>query len=242
MPPWIEYDQPIALDAEPITGRYDLSGDRVALDYRQAWAAGKKYPLITFPSQLSRELTAEPEAQVHVFGALDLPFRSSRDEAYAAAAAVKGDFSIPFSVAREGEQTLVVVNARSQRGYRVVYDNEARRLIDITRFPQEVMELLPDELRALLPPIYTNEKLGDRAYAPVKFFTPDANWTWYASEFDGDDTFFGLVSGLELEYGYFSLSELESVRGPLGLAIERDVYYTPQTFRDLQAYEAQSRR
>jgi hypothetical protein len=30
---------------------------------------------------------------------------------------------------------------------------------------------------------------------------------------------------LESELGYFSLSELESVRGPFGLPIERDVYF-----------------
>lgn len=65
------------------------------------------------------------------------------------------------------------------------------------------------------------------AIAPVKFFTPDAGWIWYGIEFDGDDLFFGLVSGQEIELGYFSLSELESVRGQLGLPIERDLYYTP---------------
>ena len=33
--------------------------------------------------------------------------------------------------------------------------------------------------------------------AQVKFFTPDSNLTWYASEFDGEDIFFGLVSGFD---------------------------------------------
>ncbi len=60
-----------------------------------------------------------------------------------------------------------------------------------------------------------------------KFFTPDASWTWYVTEFDGQDIFFGLVDGLAVEIGYFSLSELEAVRGPLGLPIERDEYFTP---------------
>ena len=36
--------------------------------------------------------------------------------------------------------------------------------------------------------------------------------------------FFGLVDGLEAELGYFWLSELTGVRGPLGLPIERDLY------------------
>jgi hypothetical protein len=52
--------------------------------------------------------------------------------------------------------------------------------------------------------------------------------TWYATEFDGEDLFFGLVDGLEKEFGYFSLSELESVDGPFGVGIERDLYFGDQ--------------
>jgi hypothetical protein len=66
---------------------------------------------------------------------------------------------------------------------------------------------------------------------PVKFFTPDGNWTWYPTEFDGEDIFFGLVSGNVLELGYFTLSELEDARGLFGLPIERDLHYTPKTLR-----------
>ncbi len=78
------------------------------------------------------------------------------------------------------------------------------------------------------------EELGLEALAQVKFFTPDSNWTWYASEFDGEDIFFGLVVGFEIELGYFSLSELEAARGPLGLPIERDRYFEPTTLRQLK--------
>jgi hypothetical protein len=51
-------------------------------------------------------------------------------------------------------------------------------MIDLTRFPDDAMELLPDELRAALQPIYTHETLGMNAFAPVKFFTPAGGWTW----------------------------------------------------------------
>ena len=240
MPPWIERDQPDPFQNNPLDGQHNLDGDEVAHEYHQAWAKGKKYPLITFPSQLKRELIAKPDApdtHVHVFGALDLPLNSTRNEAYVAADSVKDDFSIPFTVNQQGERTLIVTNALSQRGYRVVYDNDQRRMVDITRLPDEAMELLPDELRAVLPPIRANEPLGLNAYAPIKFFTPDANWTWYASEFDGDDTFFGLVSGFEVEYGIFSLSELESIRGGMRLSVERDLYYVPERLRELEAHE-----
>lgn len=67
----------------------------------------------------------------------------------------------------------------------------------------------------------------------MKYFSPDSGWTWYASEFDGDDLFFGLVAGFEVELGYFSLSELTSVKGSLGLPIERDLYFQPTTLTDL---------
>ena len=43
---------------------------------------------------------------------------------------------------------------------------------------------------------------------------------------DGD-TCYGYVRGLEDELGYFSLLELESVHGPLGLSIERDLSFAP---------------
>ena len=241
MPPWIERNPLTDVDRLPARPLEPLDGDQVAKDYHQDWAAGKQYPLIKFPSGLSREWLAQPEPQVHIFGALDLPYRSSRDEAYAAAASVKDQFSIPFEVNREGENALVIINRLSQRGYRVLYNNEQRQLANIHRFPEAAMELLPDELRAVLPPIYHNEPMGDQAYAPLKFFTPAGSWTWYASEYDGDDTFFGLVSGLELEYGYFSLSELEGVRGPLGLPIERDVYFVPKPLQEIEAYENQIR-
>jgi hypothetical protein len=93
--------------------------------------------------------------------------------------------------------------------------------------------LLDDESQEKLPPLYSGEEQGLDALAQVKFFTPDAQWTWYASEFDGEDIFFGLVIGFEIELGYFSLSELKSVKGPLGLQIERDLHYDPQTLREL---------
>lgn len=87
--------------------------------------------------------------------------------------------------------------------------------------------------------LYANEQKGLDAIAPVKLFTPDANWTWYASEYDAKDTLFGLVSGFEVEMGYFSLTEPEGVRGALGLPIERDLHYKPTTLRELQQLHQQ---
>ena len=95
------------------------------------------------------------------------------------------------------------------------------------------MKLLTKEVLKKLPKLYSQESKGMEALAVVKFFTPDSNWTWYASEFDGKDTFFGLVDGFEKELGYFSLSELQEIRGALGLPVERDMYFKPKTLREL---------
>jgi hypothetical protein len=92
------------------------------------------------------------------------------------------------------------------------------------------MMLLTKEIRAKLPPLYATEDTPmDKKVAVVKFFTPFSNWTWFACEFDGEDTFFGYVMGLDNEWGYFTLSELASVKGPLGCpGVERDKFFKPQ--------------
>ena len=95
------------------------------------------------------------------------------------------------------------------------------------------MKLLTQEIRKKLPPLYSQEDKGGKAVAVVKFFTPWTSWTWFATEFDGEDTFFGLVFGHERELGYFSLSEMEKVRGHLGLKIERDLYWQPKTLEEI---------
>ena len=98
------------------------------------------------------------------------------------------------------------------------------------------MKLLTKEIRTTLPPLGSTDRLPhDQVTVQAKFFTPDSSWSWFATEFDGDDTFFGLVVGFEVEAGYFSLSELESVRGPWGLPVERDLYFASAKLSDLKA-------
>jgi len=95
------------------------------------------------------------------------------------------------------------------------------------------MQLLTQEIRKHLPPLGSQDGKGGKAVVYVKFFTPDSNWTWWATEFDGKDTFFGLVEGQEKELGYFSLAELQGARGPMGLPIERDLHWTPKTLEEI---------
>jgi len=95
------------------------------------------------------------------------------------------------------------------------------------------MKLLTKEIRRKLPPLYSQDGKGGKAICYLKMFTPDGNFTFYATEYDGEDTFFGLVDGHCKELGYFSLSELKGVSGPLGLPIERDKFWQPKTLAEI---------
>lgn len=110
------------------------------------------------------------------------------------------------------------------------------------------MKLLTKAILAKLPPLYSAEDNPD-PIVQCKFFTPDAIWTWYVIEgspvdedgyFDTDKPkvgflFFGFAVGFEAELGYFSLKELEEVRGLFGLPVERDYYFTPKRLSEVKA-------
>ena len=89
------------------------------------------------------------------------------------------------------------------------------------------MELLTDEIRKQIPRIYTQDEAPD-AIAYVKFFKKNSNWIWYATEFDGENIFFGLVKGSEEKLGYFRLQEL------IECSIERDLNFQPTPLSQLR--------
>ena len=86
----------------------------------------------------------------------------------------------------------------------------------------------------VIPELYATENVKD-PMAIVKLFTPDSNWTWYITEYQPETKMaFGLVDGLEKELGYISIAELEQVKGPVGLKIERDLWFRPQPLSELR--------
>lgn len=89
-------------------------------------------------------------------------------------------------------------------------------------------ELIPFSLRDKLPALYETEGQKD-PICRIKLFTPDANWTWYVIELSQTDQniCYGYVQGMENELGYFSLSELRTIKGSLGLKVERDLLFEP---------------
>ena len=91
------------------------------------------------------------------------------------------------------------------------------------------MRLMTAELEKRFAEVGSQEKVKDPVIV-AKFFNPTGAGTWYATEYDPKDKiFFGYVSifgDWNDEWGYFSLAELESFKGHLGLGIERDFYWT----------------
>ena len=89
------------------------------------------------------------------------------------------------------------------------------------------MMLLTYDLRQRL--LANGMNTGKDHVPVVKLFNPCGAATWLLSELDPEDkdTLFGLCDlGLGFpELGSVSLDELQSVKGPLGIGIERDLFF-----------------
>jgi len=90
------------------------------------------------------------------------------------------------------------------------------------------MDLMPDDIRDRL--LANGAAAVETDPMPVvKFFDPTGAATWLITEMipDEPDILFGLCDlGMGCpELGYLSLSELQGVKGRLGLGIERDLHF-----------------
>ncbi|MBN9235740.1 single-stranded DNA endonuclease [Mesorhizobium hungaricum] len=104
------------------------------------------------------------------------------------------------------------------------------------------MLLITDELRLLL--IANGAAQVETDHVPVvKLFNPVGRATWLLTELDADgDTLFGLCDlGFGFpELGSVSLAELQSVKGPIGIGIERDLSFAARF--PLSVYAEAARR
>ena len=76
--------------------------------------------------------------------------------------------------------------------------------------------------------LLANGRQRDQDHIPVvKFFNPLGEGVWLATELDEDgDIMFGLADLGHPELGSWSLGEMQSVRLPFGMGIERDLLFT----------------
>ena len=76
------------------------------------------------------------------------------------------------------------------------------------------------------------------AVAYARLYLPGSTRAWYPSAFDGHDLFFGLVVEAEIDFDYFSLTDLHHLHNAEGRGVQLDHRYTPRPLGELQtAYE-----
>lgn len=100
------------------------------------------------------------------------------------------------------------------------------------------MMLMTKELETTLKkyPIGSQDGKGEDADVIVKYFNPCGAGTWLITEGEkqenGDWLLFGYCHIFEWEWGYVMLSELENVKLPFGLSIERELYVTEKKVKN----------
>lgn len=95
------------------------------------------------------------------------------------------------------------------------------------------MQLINKILEKRFAQVGTQDGKGKDAIVIAKYFNPTGAGNWYATEYEPiNKIFFGFVSifgDWNDEWGSFSLGELESFKGKMGLGIERDLYCGEKT-------------
>ncbi|HEN5975410.1 TPA: DEAD/DEAH box helicase family protein [Streptococcus agalactiae] len=95
--------------------------------------------------------------------------------------------------------------------------------------------LMTEEMLERVPELYAQEDvaLADKQVHAAYIIPFRSNWTWYMTEYDRESKdAFGLVLGIEPEWGYFNLDELKELNAQR-LVLED----FPKTFRELKDSE-----
>ena len=95
--------------------------------------------------------------------------------------------------------------------------------------------LMTDEMIERVPELYAQEdvELADKEVHAAYIIPFRSNWTWYMTEYDRESgDAFGLVLGIEPEWGYFNLEELKELNAQR-LILED----FPKTFREIKDTE-----
>jgi hypothetical protein len=171
---WLEKRQSASFELQPIDGMFFFDGDAVSREWQQSLTAGLKYPMIAFPSGVHCQLwegcdPANPI--VHLFGELDLPLKTTRDEALAQARDIAEQ--VGYAVRPFDTFGIEAVGHDLDERVLLVYDPDKRVLVDVINLMGKTPEpfalpLLTEELRKRLPPLRSGEKLGLDALAHIK--------------------------------------------------------------------------
>ena len=95
--------------------------------------------------------------------------------------------------------------------------------------------LMTDEMLERVPELYAQEdvSLADKQVHAAYIIPFRSNWTWYMTEYDRESgDAFGLVLGIEPEWGYFNLEELKELNAQRLILGD-----FPKTFRELKDSE-----
>ena len=87
---------------------------------------------------------------------------------------------------------------------------------------------MTNELAEKIPKLYTKNHGDKNSVVYAKLFLPNS-WEWYITEYDNEDLCFGLISGFDLKFGYFSLKELEGLQ----VNITRDEQFREATVSEV---------
>lgn len=83
---------------------------------------------------------------------------------------------------------------------------------------------------------YTGDKQPKDIKVIMKLFNPVGVGTWYVYEKEDDDIYWAFVNlgdPMMAECGTISMSEITSLRLPMGMKIERDMYFGNHTLQEV---------
>jgi len=97
------------------------------------------------------------------------------------------------------------------------------------------MKLMTKELEARFKEVGSQQNVKDPIVI-ASYFNPAGGGRWFATEYDPKTrNIFGYASIFNdhnNEWGYTNLDELEAFKGPMGLGIERDRFWTEKTMTE----------
>lgn len=130
---------------------------------------------------------------------------------------------------------LTELNIENFKNKEIVKENTKEKSPILTIDPDEnPKNLFTERMETLTPKLYGTEgiKAKDKIVQAIYFIPFRSNWTWYMLEHDkATGRCYGLVAGLEPEWGYFNLKELEELNA------ERLIDFIPKTFEELKDTE-----